>query len=204
MTLNVKSLPTKEEVDKIMDAVDWALLDKIEGGVKSEAYTIPKDPRSGVTAAGHVDLGQHVVKDLLKMGVDPTVVKKLAPYTGLKGKAAESYLKRHPLLLKPEETKHLDYAAKRHTAQKVATEYQGRSGKNFSELPTKVQTAVVSLMHNVGIRGAPKSMAQLIQGNLQGLAKEITNFKDKRLASRRKIESQLVLDAIRELEALGG
>ncbi len=133
-------------------------LARMEGHFRTKGYTLPSKqyPSAGVTISNGVDLGQWSRKELLSIGVSPAVVEKLAPYTkesGLRGAAAEKYLKAHPIEISPAESKHLYEKVFGEILHCFAQHYEKSRGPNaphFAELPDKLKTVFGSMAFNIG------------------------------------------------------
>jgi hypothetical protein len=93
--------------------IDFKFLSDLEGGSKTTGYVPAAGvSKSGVTIGTGFDLGQRKESDLTALGLDATLVTKLKPYLGLKGKKAQDLLKKQPLTISVANAQKIDKAAK--------------------------------------------------------------------------------------------
>lgn len=123
---------------------------KGEEGTKLNGY-VPNMGVSGVTIASGLDLGQQSMSRLRSFGILDSVISKLAPYVGLKGRSASLALANKPLRLSKEEIDHIDAQVMPFYAREAAAAFNAVSpGKNFTELPFPVRTALFSAFYQHG------------------------------------------------------
>ena len=122
------------------EKVDYRFLSELEGGSKVRGCVPAVGvSRSGVTIATGFDLGQRDEADLRTLRLGSILVEKLKPYVGLKGKDAENFLKRKPLLITSTQARYIDKAVKSAHLQKLKLKYNAVRGnaKKFEELPAE-------------------------------------------------------------------
>ena len=169
---------------------------------------------SGVTIGVGFDIGQHNEWELNQIFPDnPELVKKLAHYVGLKGRAAQKKLKEIPLKLDKwadPETKtqtsknYLDVIQKpmRWKIDKIVNKYEGIVGKGrFLKLDSALQETIFSTMYQMGIEGetgAPGFWKQATSGDWTGLYENLLDERPLeqggwgRYADRRKRQAQKI------------
>ena len=178
-----------------------AVLARFEGAGIARGYVPTKNGVplgvSGVTIGTGVDLGQQNAAGLAHMGVPPDLVRKFAPYLGLKKDAALEALRRRPLTLNAAEVKTLDDAVLRCYVRNVAARYD-RDGpaQTFAALPPPAQAVVVSLLYQRGLgyaTNAPELWQALLSGKWLSAAAWLANpANGGGYHSRRKAEGELL------------
>jgi len=128
-------------------AIDYKLISQLEGGQQKKFYTVKGQPNSGVTIATGFDLGSRSPEQLLEAGISSSLVDKMMPYFGKKGKEADKVLANNPVILSEEEEKELDkldvLAKKQQTA--IVVDQLAKEGVDFNSLPSAVQTVIASV-----------------------------------------------------------
>ena len=117
-----------------------AFLDKHEGGAAKVGYVPRRSSKSGVTIATGLDLANF---DTSVLGLSPELEAKLAPYKGVKGKAAAKIAGN--LTITDEEAEAIDTALEAHNAKKVNKLTAGVSDEINTE---GFQEGLESLNHN--------------------------------------------------------
>ncbi|EFC42738.1 pesticin domain protein [Naegleria gruberi] len=181
---------------------------KIDKGLltKNEAFStkgyVPQSKsgtvvgKSGVTVGTGFDIGQQNVKGLKSLGLSPSLVDKLSPYTGLKQQAAKNFLSKNPLSLSPAEAKAIDKAVMDKSLASLAKDYEAAAAKNpnavknFKDLPSSVQSVAYSVQHQYGSikKATPGFFGQLTKNDYKGMVNNLRNFGDK-YSTRRNREA---------------
>ena len=117
-------------------------------------------------------------------------------YVGLRGKDAENFLKRQPLLITSTQARYIDKAVKSAHLQKLKLKYNAVRGnaKKFEELPAEAQTVIasVSFQYGVGLDvRAPKFWKAVTTQNWQDAVSILRAFGDA-YPTRRKKEAALM------------
>ncbi len=138
------------------DKIDYKFLSDLEGGCKTVGY-VPAAAisKSGVTIATGFDLGQRSMADLNNLKLPASLVSKLKPYLGKKGKTAAEYLRKNPLLITAEQGKKLDRSVKITHIKNLQTRYLA-SAHNESKIqlfdtPAEAQTVIASVSFQYGV-----------------------------------------------------
>lgn len=174
-------------------AIDFKLISQFEGGQRNDFYTVKGHSKSGVTIATGFDLGSRSPEELLKAGIAPSLVDKMMPYFGKKGKEADKALANNPVTLSKEEEKELDKLdslAKSQQTQIIVNQLK-EEGIDFNSLPSAVQTVIASVGYQYGniknlSKNNPKKVSNFFKqvvdgaqtGNYEGLINELNNFGD--------------------------
>lgn len=164
--------------------------------------------KSGVTISTGLDLGQRSRKELsafIDKYYDGTqsekdlMKNKLGPYTGKKGKMAQQLLEEKPLSVSDDESLKLEDAIMNDTLDKARIRTKEETGLDFDELPQNVQTAIASLIHNMGAHAKiPRTWKAIGNQDWEALENELNNFYanpdsiPKGLINRRRNEASLI------------
>lgn len=196
-------------------AIDYKLISQLEGGQQKKFYTVEGQPNSGVTIATGFDLGSRSPEQLLKAGIAPSLVDKMMPYFGKKGKEADKALADNPVILSEEEEKELDkldVLAKKQQTDIVIEQLTDR-GVDFNSLPSAVQTVIASVGYQYGqIKhlqpdgkgGRTKKVSSFFNkiiessktGNFEPIIQELNNFGDS-FSPRRKQEASYLENVLK-------
>lgn len=157
---------------------------------------------SGVTIATGCDLGQTDIATLRAYGLeDAGFLAMLAPYIGLKKKAAIDKLHAMPLTIGASQAEKLDHAVHGgYLRRYVKPAYEKKSCKKFDELPWQAQAVVMSVCFQMGCggvaRNCPKLWAYLCSCDWNNAANELSRgFAQYR--NRRAIEVGLLREICR-------
>ena len=147
--------------------INWdALEDEDEEGYEIEPHYPGNEDdvanKSGVTIGSGVDLGQHDVKELQRMGVPDEIIEKLRPGLGITGPDAYKLWKSGVIKLDESEVRLVTDLAQKHHARKIVDEFNqisadnnGQEGIQFHELSSEMQTLITSIGYQYGAQGAP-------------------------------------------------
>lgn len=177
--------------------IDFKFLSDLEGGSKTTGYVPAAGvSKSGVTIGTGFDLGQRKESDLTALGLDATLVTKLKPYLGLKGKKAQDLLKKQPLTISVANAQKIDKAVKSSHISQLKIKYNAAQGntKKFIDLPAEAQTVItsVSFQYGVGLNTrAPKFWKAVTQQDWKQTIKILNAFGDA-YPTRRKKEATLL------------
>jgi hypothetical protein len=144
--------------------IDLDFISRLEGGRQTSGYVPRKDNgeiagQSGVTIATGFDLGARSADDLRKLGLSEDLIKKLAPYLGLKKEEAVAALEMQPLNITPAEAKQIDDGFKRDFINKLMRDYDAATkGTKFANLPPEAQTVIASVSFQYGDPAAKTPM----------------------------------------------
>jgi len=201
--------------------VNWAFITSKAGGVKKREGYVPPPPsrtilspfpsdNEGVIIATGYDLGSKEMEDIVVLGLDGMLVRKLTPYLGLKGEKAREALRKAPLQLSLQQVNEIDTKVQQHHEREISSVYNKDVGQEgaFQDLPRSVQTVIssVTFQYCYGRNPNPKlKLAKFwntaLSRDYEALEKELRNFGDK-FASRRVAEAEfLVEDLNKELQA---
>lgn len=180
--------------------IDWTFIGKLEGAGIARGYVPnPSTSNSGVTVATGFDIGQRSAADLEAMGLPDDLVAKLAPYAGLRGRAAADFLARHPLLLEADEVAAIDASVRTVFSDRLASIYNAAvSGDgdraDFEDLPAAAQTVIASVAYQYGLdlkRHTPRFWSTVVAQDWGAAVAELRNFGDA-YGSRRRQEAELL------------
>lgn len=198
--VNVRSLTLCKNCGKEGECkldIDYAFIQEQEGALRTDGYMpdVPDDENdSGVTISTGVDLGARNLNDLTRLGLEPTLIRKLSPYLGKKLGVARTYLAKHPLKISSKEAKALYKAVKKESTALLLKNYN-RDSKNslhFYCLPREAQTVVASLYYQYqGKLIKYNAWRQMCKQDWKELHKNLLNFGDA-YPSRRKREAAVL------------
>jgi hypothetical protein len=184
--------------------IDLKFLDDQEGGQYLHGY-VPELGKSGVTIATGFDLGQHREYDLaVSYKLPPALLIKLMPYLGMKGEQANLFLIERPLEISKQEADLIDRNIMDWFCARLMSNYDKSmyrrecppTIRKFVDLPPGVQTAMYSLVFNMGVntKKYPRAWHFFNKNWWEWLYKEFYNFGHKMdsLNDRRKREGDLV------------
>ncbi|GBQ28862.1 hypothetical protein AA12717_3077 [Gluconacetobacter sacchari DSM 12717] len=161
--------------------VDTSFIERKEG--KIDHVYLPKDgnnkvlEHSGATIGVGIDLGQQSRESLQAAGVDQSTIDKLAPYFGMQGDEADKYVQQHPLTLSDAELSQLDTAFITKQVSKVASFFNGISGRDFADLSLGTKTALVSIYYQYpSTASAPTFWGDVGKLDWQKAVSDLNNF----------------------------
>ena len=189
---NVESLDNQSGIK-----LDTNFLKKVEG-FETNAY-VPTDKKtkkalgnSGVTIASGIDLGQWSEKDLVNLKVPQPILNKLKPYLGKTKDSSIKFLDNNPLSLKEEDAVELNNIFKTHFAEKIANRFNKDSNIKFEDLPSEVQTPLISVGFQYGNSMFNHNFwKQVTGGKWKDAYNNLMNYGDK-YSTRRKKEAALL------------
>lgn len=153
---------------------------------------------SGVTIGYGVDLGARSMADLQRLNLSGPLRNILAPYLGLRGVDAQTYLAAHPLTLSDSARFSLNLRVWTEIYSNVSNNYNGSSVYDYWRLPGAVQTVIGDLALQYGpdlhIR-TPDVWAHLVNGRWQDAVDELRDFGDI-YPTRRNAEADILQAAI--------
>jgi len=192
-------------------AVDFGVLARFEGRVATgyvPTHTRPPNRgeaigQSGVTVGMGVDLGCRQEDDLLRLGLDPSLLVKLRPYLGKRRQAAQRALAACPLRLTGDEVLALDAAVASEIIGRLAARYDAAltcvpCARRFHELPWQAQTVLASLAWQYGEnlpRATPRFWALATRQDWRAVIAELECFGDA-YAPRRRQEAKLLREML--------
>ena len=189
---NVKALDSQRGLK-----LDTNFLREVEG-IKTNAY-VPRDKKtkkaldkSGVTIASGIDLGQWSEKDLVNLKVPQPILNKLKPYLGKTKDNAIKFLDNNPLSLSKAEAVDLNNIFKTHFSEKIASRFNKDSNIKFEDLPSEVQTSIISVGFQYGNSMFNHNFwKQITGGKWEDAYNNLMNYGDK-YSTRRKKEAALL------------
>ncbi|EGU4505457.1 hypothetical protein HVC08_005238 [Salmonella enterica] len=175
-----------------------------EEGFKKKPYypDIKNENNSGITVGYGIDLGEKSSVSMLADGVPKSIIDKLAPYTGARGKDARYLLTKDknklPELTSDEALLLSDiYLLK--TINIVSGQYNKDSlGLKFSQIPEKTRTAIIDVAYNSGDHlwnACPVFWSDIVAQDWGSAYNELMNFykHPTSLSGRREKDALLVL-----------
>ena len=128
--------------------IDYKFLSDLEGRSRLRGY-VPASSvsKSGVTIGTGFDLGQRNEDDLKALKLNPTLIKKLKPYLGLKSKAAEELIQKTPLVITYAQA--IDKAVKSVHIFRIKFKYDAVSKVKFINIPKQAQTVIASVSFSI-------------------------------------------------------
>ena len=166
--------------------IKWNFISKLEEPAIKVGY-VPdaENSQSGVTIGTGFDLGSKDEDFMKRIGVSQNITDKLKPFFSLKGAEAEEVASN--LVLSDSEVKELDQASKNYYANKIIQKYETDSGKPFDALSSEQQTVITSVGFQYGsFDRTPAFWAAVINGDWEGVEKELRNFGDNYFTRRDK------------------
>ena len=153
---------------------------------------------SGVTIGTGFDLKEKTPEFLEKIGLEPEVIDTLTRYLGVSGAEAEALLQTAPLKLDSGTIMDIDKKAKAYYTANIAGQYEKATGftKKFYDLSPAQQTVIYSVGFQYGsLSETPKFLNYAVEGDWQGMYKELMNFGDK-YKTRREAEAEMLMKEI--------
>lgn len=182
-----KQTVVKDEADAVATIAGNVDFEFIKGreGFKTRMY-VPKDKngvvlgKSGATIASGFDLGQKNETDL--KGLPTYLVNKLKPYLGIKGSAADAYVKNNKLKISKKEANIINKFAKEQEIGRLKKDWQNSvSSIDFDDLTKKQATVVASVAFQYGDlpTKTPKFWKYVTTGDWAKAEQELRAFGDK-------------------------
>jgi Bacterial toxin homologue of phage lysozyme, C-term len=135
--------------------IDFKIITENEGGVQTSGYVPPSGgagvDHSGMTIGAGIDIGNQSVSGLQNLvrnyGLSADLVQKLAPYVGISGQPALTFLQANPIILSAAEVTNLDEAFWAYKGATLAAQFDSAQhiGLTFSMLPSNTQTALADM-----------------------------------------------------------
>ena len=179
--------------------IDWNFISQQEGDQQTIAYTLPDFPKSGVTVATGVDLGQMSTDQIADLNISDTLKQAISPYAGLQGQNAGDYLAENPLELSKEDATALDQAVQQPMIDTVANLYDAEStGPKFDDLPPEIQTVVADVAYQYGpelAARAPRFWDSVVHQRWDEAKYELRHFGDQ-FPDRRSDEANLLQNGL--------
>lgn len=175
--------------------VDYEFISELEGCSIFGYVPDPENSNSGVTIASGFDLGQRQGYDLIGLPVELT--DKLMPYLGLKGLAAESYLKCHPLTITHEQAQVINEFAHSEAELYLRADWEEWSMIDWNDLTDQQQTVVASVAFQYGDlpTRTPNFWQQVTSGRWGDAVTNLRSFGD-RYPTRRNKEADYLCNII--------
>ena len=199
------------------DLIDWNFIAPLEGDLVLQGY-VPDaaNSRSGVTIATGFDIGQRNPTDLDNLfGAGSTLSALFAPYTGMEGQAAETFLASNPLVITQAQALKVNKTVKSGIVSALHTKYDSaitqlnanarsaaqKSGttapallSTFLMLPKEAQTVIASVEFQYGdLKTATPNFWKQVTGQLwQEAYDNLRNFGDRYPTRRRKEAAYLL------------
>jgi len=179
------------------ERIDYKFLSELEGGSRVVGYVPAVSvSKSGVTIATGFDLGQRKESDLIALKLDNTLIKKLKPYLGAKGKNALSLIKKHPLVITSDQAQYIDKSVKSKHISQIKLKYDSTPGNRtkFTDLPPQAQTVILSVSFQYGVNlniRTPKFWKAVTSQDWPEAIKILKSFGDA-YPTRRKKEAALL------------
>jgi len=187
------------------DNIDWEYLTAAEGFDK-KGYIPKKDGKiigsSGVTIGTGVDLGS---KNAAYFSSLPQSLQdKLKPYLGLKGKAADTALKKTPLTTTDTEARQINAVAKLAETNLIKTQWQSATNTSFDDLPQWMATPIASVLYQHGAgnpahptKGVPKFWTAATAQDIPAMEAELRKFGDDH-PTRRKADADYLVGSLKD------
>lgn len=154
------------------------MMNGLEGN-RPVPYTL-KDKKSGITIGRGLDLGQHNVADLKRIGVAPDLIKRFvdAGFLGKQGQAARDHLKKSgKFILSEQEMIQLNGKLMTSKIADFNRDYENYMGESASKLSENQRFALQSAHFNLG-----ENLFKAKAGGVTDLTKQLRN-KDFKAAS---------------------
>jgi GH24 family phage-related lysozyme (muramidase) len=195
-----KQAEIKEETNVVASIANNVDFDFIKGreGFKTNMY-VPKDKngvvlgKSGATIASGFDLGQKNEADL--KGLPTYIIDKLKPYLGIKGSAADTYVKNNKLKISKNEANIINTFAKEQEIGRLKKDWQNSvSSIDFDDLTKEQATVVASVAFQYGDlpKRTPKFWKYVTTGDWTKAEQELRAFGDK-YKTRRTAEANYLV-----------
>ncbi|MGL5813251.1 MAG: pesticin C-terminus-like muramidase [Aeromonas sp.] len=169
--------------------IDYDFIHSLEGGMILNGYVPePETSQSGVTISVGFDLGARNLSDLNRLGLNASLVSKLAPYLGRKKSEADRYVRNNPLAVTLDEANEIYLAVKKQSTEELIRKYNSESLIDFESLPKEAQTVIASVEYQYGSLKAstPALWEQVVNQEWQGAYENLLDFGDAYITRRRK------------------
>ena len=199
-----KIVPTSYEVSEKYETpagvdVEWIQQKGIEGTHESLGVPAKNKSKSGATIASGFDIGQHSQKEIEDyFGKDSVLTKKLLPFVGLKGEAAQDKIDamtrggrgtRESLVdFSKDELNLINETIYPVTINKTSERFNENSAIPFNQLPEELQTVIASVGFQYGNMKYQKGekagedfrfYKHITEGDWLKALNELRNFGDK-------------------------
>ena len=199
-----KIVPTSYEVSEKYETpagvdVEWILQKGIEGTHECLGVPAKNKSKSGATIASGFDIGQHSQKEIEDyFGKDSVLTKKLLPFVGLKGEAAQDKIDamtrggrgtRESLVdFSKDELNLINETIYPVTINKTSERFNENSAIPFNQLPEELQTVIASVGFQYGNMKYQKGekagedfrfYKHITEGDWLKALNELRNFGDK-------------------------
>lgn len=192
----------------VVTEINFGIITANEGGISTSGYVPNQNgtvlENSGMTIGAGIDIGNQSLIGLegMETSVDlsPALVEKLAPYIGITGQPALTFIQANPITLSNEEVTNLDEAFWAYQAQNLATEFNSAqnygAGFTFGMLPTNTQTALADMYWHYanklnGFLATTQLWTQITTGNWQAAINNIDTWSSSS-ASRNQAMGNLI------------
>jgi hypothetical protein len=126
--------------------------------------------KSSITIGAGFNLGQHSETDLKRMEIPEYLIKKLKPFLEKKKESAVDTIDdelNYVFPLTCDDIRQIDTAVKAYNAKKLSAKFSAQTGKSFSQIPGKAQTAIFSLLYQYGLSITEKGQFKKIWENFK-------------------------------------
>ena len=161
-----------------MSNIDWKFISDREGSRILSGYVPDADgSKSGVTIATGFDLGARKASDLA--GLPKALIKKLTPYLGIKGAAAQDVAAN--LSITDSEARSIDEFSKKEATDRLKAKWQSSTGQSFDDLPKNEATVIASVAFQYGDLESqtPNFWRQVTTGDWDSALANLRAFGDK-------------------------
>jgi len=172
------------EIDLVEPNVDIVEISSYEGNKLKGYVPDPEGSNSGVTIGSGLDLGNRNINDL--KGLPENIITKLKPFLGLKG--SEAVTKAGQLNITKEEAKIINTFAHKQSLTKLKKKWNKDSKIKFNKLNKEQATVLASVAFQYGDlkTKTPNFYRLALEGDWQGVYKELMDFKDNYPTRRKK------------------
>jgi hypothetical protein len=130
-------------------------------------------------------------------GISADLAQELAPYIGITGQPALTFIDANPLTLTNEETTNLDDSFWTYAGASVAAKFNSAqtfgAGFTFSQLPSNTETAIADMYWHYGPSIFSSNLwTQIITGNWQAAANNIETWGDPNAVARNNAMGNLI------------
>jgi len=139
--------------------------------------TVKGGANSGNTIAAGLDLGQFSEDDLRdNLKLSPNLIKRLSPYLGKKGAAAQELLNKiGPVTISEEESEEINSSVIKRAVVKLKKNFREAVGTNLEDEPHNVQQAILVASFNLGSSAIKESLFTTKSGKRTNFARQIKN-----------------------------
>jgi hypothetical protein len=169
--------------------IDFDFIAELEGGSLTKGYVPdPENSQSGVTIAVGFDLGARDLRDLQRLGLSESLIEILKPYLGYKGVEALRFLQRNPLKITQSQADAINQVVKYKMAKDAIEQYNKTSAVDFSVVPPRWQTVIVSVSFQYGSlkRKCPMFFKCVTNQDWDAALAELEDFGDSYATRRRR------------------